>query len=424
MGIFFAISILILFISFLLIRKTEEKVNILKQIVTNLVLLFCYNTFICYILTLISIPITLLTLSIINLFFSILIMGYLLKTKKVQKFKFEKIDLFYISLLAIMSIGVSIANFGFPLQIKYQSGDPSAHYITSQMFEKDDVLLIKTQNPDEVYGSFTTRKSASYVNSGLIMKCLANVIDEFDYYNIFICFGIFIFFLTGWMFYSTIADFAKSKKTKFFAFIFSALYLLGYPLNSLLFGFEYFSMGILIVGAIIGAVNTYQKKQIGFKLNLLVFFLLNFGVFTAYFMFVPYVYSALWIYFCIEEYKRTKKILSFKTIILLFVTLLLPFALGYIYHIEPNIYKAISLFFQRIFNTGNGEQLDNLLENLNVASSLVNRGLAGYGYMYTNFFSNMILLLPFAFIAVYKKWEEDKGTILMALMNVLFIILF
>ncbi len=422
MGIIYCISLLILFGSYLLIRRTEEKIDILKQIALNLVLLFCYNTFICYILTFFNIPITLLNLVIINLIFSIIIIIYLIKSKKIQKFKIDKIDIIYIILIGISVLIMAYINFGFPFEIKYQTGDPSVHYIASEKFAEEDALLAKTEKNDAVYGTFDSRKTASYVNSGLIMKCFQGVIDPFYNYYIFISFGILVLFLSGWLFYSILASFTKNKSTKFLAFVFSILYTLGYPLNSFLFGFEYFSMGILIVEAIVCSINIYYREHIGFKQNLLVFFLLNFGVFAAYYMFVPYIYSGLWIYFCNNEYKKRKKLFTVKLFIMLLVTLIIPFVLGYIYHIEPDLFSTLTQIFwnknssiQSFITTG--EQL------FSSSSELINNSFSSNGYMYINLFSNMILLLPLTFIAVYKKWEEDKATILITLLNVLFIML-
>ena len=91
------------------------------------------------------------------------------------------------------------------------------------------------------------RKFGSYVNSGLIMQCFKNVIDEIDYYNIFILFGIFIFFMTGAILFNFMAKYAKTTGEKILALIFCLLCILGYPFNSLLFGFEYLSMGLLVI---------------------------------------------------------------------------------------------------------------------------------------------------------------------------------
>ena len=410
MGILYAISVIILFVSYLLIQKTKNKIDILKQIALNFVLLFCYNTFICYILTFFTIPVTLLGLSIINLIFSFIIIGYLIKTRKIQEYCVKKIDCLYIALLGIITIIVAYLNFGFPFEIKYETGDPSVHYLTSQMFAEGDGLLAAEER-DEVYGSFAARKTVSYVNSGLIMKYFEGIMDPFYNYNIFIVFGIFILFLTAWMFYSTISSFAKNNLMRFLAFIVSVLYTMGYPLNSFLFGFEYLSMGILILGAIIVSVDIYHKEEIGYKENILVFFLLNFGLFTSYYMLVPYTYSALWIYFCYTEYKKQGKLFTLKTILMLIITLLVPFGLGYIYHIAPDIY---AVFIKESANFENAIKYQN---------NLVNKGIATHGYIYVNLFSNMIVLLPFSIIAMYKGWKENKAVSLMTLFNIAFIII-
>ncbi|MBO5478122.1 MAG: hypothetical protein J6A04_00065 [Clostridia bacterium] len=420
MGIIYLISVIILFVTYLLIQKTKNKIDILKQVALGFVLLFCYNTFICYVLTFFTIPVTLLGLSIINAIFTTIMIVYLVKTKKIQTYQIEKVDILYIILLGIATIIVSYLNFGFPFEIKYETGDPSVHYLTSEMFAEGDGLLA-AEKPDQVYGSFAVRKTASYVNSGLIMKCLDGVTDSFDNYIIFILFGIFILFLTAWMFYSTIATFAKNHVTRFLAFVLALLYTMGYPLNSFLFGFEYLSMGILILGAIIACVDIYQKEEIGYKQNLLVFFLLNFGLFTAYYMLVPYTYSALWIYFMIAEYKKQGKIFTRRTILMLVITLLIPFGLGYIYHIAPDIYGSFIKIVSNISNNNNNPiDLSNAMKYSN---TLVNKGLSVNGYIYVNLFSNMLLLLPFAIVAMYKGWKENKAVTMMALFDIAFIVL-
>ena len=79
------------------------------------------------------------------------------------------------------------------------------------------------------------------------MKCFSDVLEEIDYFNVFIAFGIFILFLTGAIMFNTLEKYTNSKGGKILALIVSILYVLGYPYNSLLFGFEYLSMGILLL---------------------------------------------------------------------------------------------------------------------------------------------------------------------------------
>lgn len=406
MGIIYALTVSILFISFILIKKTDKKLNILGFIAITIGALFCYNTFICYVLTFFMLPVTLLNLSIINLIISVILMFFIIRKRQIQSYEIQKIDILYILLLLVAVLIVSYLNFGFPFNIKYETGDPSVHYLTSNMFAEDDALLITNQ--DEVYGSFTTRKTVSYVNSGLIMKCFSGVINSYYNYNIFICFGIFVLFITAWGMYTTISAFSINNKTRFLAFIVSLIYTMGYPLNSFLFGFEYLSMGILLICLIFDMVYYFKEKQFKTIYIVMIFALLNFGVFSAYYMFVPFLYPALWLYFCIHSYEKDKSIFTKKNILLLVTTLLIPFFLGIIYFIIPNIYGVI---------INNAIDTKTLLNN---SSKLVGRGLATYGYIYVNLYSNMILLLPIAIYFIVKKWKESK----FAIMNMIFCIAF
>lgn len=406
MGIIYALTVLILFISFILIKKTDKKLNILGFTAITIGVLFCYNTFVCYVLTFFVIPVTLLNLSIINLAISVILIFLIIRKKQIQAYEIHKIDILYILLLLASVLIVSYLNFGFPFNIKYETGDPSVHYLTADMFSENESLLIT--NKDEVYNNFTTRKTVSYVNSGLIMKCFNGVIDSYYNYNIFICFGIFVLFITAGAMYTTISAFSIDNKTRFLAFIVSLIYTMGYPLNSFLFGFEYLSMGILLICLIFDMVHYFKVKELKMVYIITIFALLNFGVFSAYYMFVPFLYPALWLYFCIDSYEKDKSIFTKKNILLLVTTLLIPFFLGIIYFIIPSIYGVI------INSTIDAKTM------LNYSSSLVGRGLATYGYIYVNLYSNMLLLLPMAIYFIVKKWKENK----FAIMNMIFCIAF
>lgn len=406
MQIIYILSLIILVISFILIKKTDKKLNILSFINITIGVMFCYNTFISYVLTFFLIPVTLVSLTIINVVFSSILILLILLKKQIQKYEIHKIDMLYIGILAIAVLIVSLLNFGFPFNIKYETGDPSVHYLTADMFAENDSLLVTDK--DEAYAGFSTRKTVSYVNSGLIMKCLDGVIDPFYNYNIFIIFGILVLFITASSMYTTISTFAVDRKTRFLAFVVSLIYTMGYPLNSFLFGFEYLSMGILLICLVFDMVYYFKSQQLKLMYNVIIFALLNFGVFSAYYMFVPFLYSALWIYFCIHSYEKDKSIFTKKNIALLVITLLVPFFLGFIYHIAPQIYGVI------INADLNPETM------FKYSSSLVGSGLSIYGYIYVNLYSNMLLLLPIPIYLVIRKWKDNK----FAGMNMIFCIAF
>lgn len=413
MGVIYLISLLVLFLSFILVKKSDRKIDIISSISIGVVTIFCYNTFICYILTFFVIPVKLSILTVINLIVSCVFVFLTAKNKQVQKYSFERIDLLYIALIILVVLFISYLNFGFPFNIKYETGDPSVHYLTSIMFAESETLLAGTEG-DYVYGSFNTRKTTSYVNSGLIMKSICKDLNAISCYNVFVIFGIITLTLTGITIFSSLTHFAKNKEQRLWAFLLSLICILGYPLNSFLFGFEYLSMGLLVICAILCLVYYYKNERIEFKYFVILMFLLNFGLFCSYYMFVPFIYPALWIYFCIENYNNTKKVITKELVVLLLVTLLIPFVLGYIYHIAPNIYGVIINNFS------------NIDKSMELSSYLVNSGLAVNGYIYINLYSNMLLLIPLAIYFFIKKAKERelKKEVLLGLLlafNILFI---
>ena len=395
MGIIYLITILTLLMAFILIKKSDNSLNLLSWICISIIAIFCYNTFICYVLTFFTIRSKLWLLAIINTILSIILITKIIKNNEIQKYHFDKVNVIYIILMLLITLAVTYMNFGYPFNVNYETGDPSVHYLTSMMFSESETLLANTQN-DAVYGDFSVRKTVSYVNSGLLMKCLSPELDPIKCYNIFVLFGMGTLLLTGLTIYATMENYANRKEHKLWAFLISLICILGYPLNSFLFGFEYLSMGLLVICAILCLVYYYQNEKIEFKYFIILMSLLNFGLFCSYYMFVPFVYPALWIYFCIENYNNTKKVITKELVVLLLVTLLIPFVLGYIYHLAPNIYGVIINNFS------------NIDKSMELSSYLVNSGLAVNGYIYINLYSNMLLLIPLAIYFFIKKAKEKE----------------
>lgn len=413
MGVLFFISELLLLVSFILKKKTEKELDTTNFSCLSIILLFCYNTFICYALTFFTIPCKLWILSTINLLITAILTFFIIKKKEIQAYSFKKIDILYILILVIIIFGICLRNFGFPFDINYISADPSHHYLTSFKFAKEETLMPNAEK-DLVYGDLSPRKPASYVNSGLLIKCLCDNLEPVSCFYVFAGFGIFTLMLIGITIYTALKKYGKNKEHTFWAFIVALICTLGYPLNSLLFGFEYLTMGLLMIVAIIDMVHYYENNILKLSYIVLIFGLLNFGLFCSYYMFIPFVYPALWIYFYLKNYQKTKKVICKETIILWGVTLLIPFILGYIYHLEPNMYAIIINQF-----TDSGIIAD-------YASHIVNTGLAVDGFIYINLYSNMLLLVPlpiYLFIkdAKNKKQKDNQFFVLILLLVIVFI---
>lgn len=455
MGLLYIISEIILLILFIFIKKSEKKINITSFICISIVTLFCYNAFSCYVLTLFSIPTKLWVLALINLVISICFIIKIRKTKQIQKYSFNKVDIVYVLLTLVIVLIISYINFGIPFDVKYETSDPSVHYLTSVMFAESESLLVGENNSDPIYKGLDTRKFVSYVNSGLLMKVFCKDLEPMQCYNVFVIFGVLTLFLTGISLYGAFTNFAKNNEHRLWAFIVSLICMLGYPLNSFLFGFEYLSMGLLIICSILDIIYYYDEDIIENKYFLIIMTLLSCGLFSSYYMFVTFIYLALGIYFYIKTYQKTRKLVSKEIITLWTTTLIIPFVLGYIYHIDNKIYctlidqinsfsiahyltiilcfvivyliielckkikikisskfiflaiaimliMAISLF---VTNSKFEIKIDNMFKS---AKYIINNIFGRNGYTYINLYSNMLLLIPLTIYLIIKDIYKNK----------------
>jgi len=396
MEIVYVISVIALLVIFMLIKKSDKELNGLGIFGLGLVLILCYNVLECYVLNFFRISLALTNLAIVNSIVDLIGIVYLVKKREIQKYNIELKDLIYVFLIAMIVIGIAFFQYEAPLTIKYETPDSVTHYRTAWLFATSDCLI--NNNPDSLWG-FKDWKIASYVNSGLIMKVFSNVLDEFEYYKIFILFDLFVLFLTGFIMYMAFVKISKGK-ISLVAFVVTLLFLLGYPLNSMLFGFEYMSVGILIVTTILYAVSYYTNKEIKFKHICVILFLLNFMLFHAYYQFVPYMYVGLFLYSCWFNYREDKKIFTKKNILTLIVTLIIPFILGFIYYMAQDLYN---LDFEAFIKNSIERQ-----------TSLLN-GFSTEGYVYNNLYSNIILLFPLIiYVAIKERKNTDFSTVAVA----------
>lgn len=367
MIILYILSVVYLLVIFLMYRKKDSKLCIISSFVYTIAVLFCYNTFIVYFLYLLGINGSILIFSIINYFIgSIILLIIYLKGKKIQKYYLDKkkIALFIVMGLIIFLLGCFRFR-GFKT-ISYETVDSAIHYRHAVAFAEELSILDINNSKDDVFGAFVRVMPISYVNCGILF----NLFDGFRDYMVFSVYNVFCLMLSSWLFLVTIIDvFRYKKKDYIYALIFSLFYILGFPLNSFLFGFCYLSLGIMVVNLLYLTIWHFKDefdKNIIFKL--IVITLVTFSVFYSYYLFVPAVYLALGIYY-IMLYKKKK--MDFKTMSLYgIITLIVPFIIGFSYFFitlfkdkgvgivatmigtPGNIYNNITPMYLFVFVTG------------------------------------------------------------------------
>ncbi len=359
-SILYIVSSIILIIAFLLIKKSANKLNIIKWMFISLILLFCFNSLLAYILSYIKIPITLLTISIIYILTSLFIYFFFLKKEK-QKYYFNKRDLIFILIIFIIVLIISFIRFGFPFSITYQTLDPAVHFQSSYSFYKESVLLNFAQ--DKTAFNFVTWRFASYTNLGLIFKFFAPFIAENNFYNIYILYDILTLFMTAILFYYLI----NNENNRIIRLVGTILFLLGYPLNNFLIGFFYVGHASCIIITTMIIIREFKFDNIAFFM----LFLLNIGLTFTYYLYIPFVFLAEFIYFI-----KTKNIIK-----KYFFIFGIPIILGFIYFIIPT------------FNNSNMD--------------LINQSQLD-GYFYNDVLGNSLLFLPIISYYFFRKFREKK----------------
>jgi hypothetical protein len=376
-SLIYTISIIAVFILAIVIKKSEEKIGIIEAVTFNFVLLLSYNAFICYILNLIHVQITLLPLTIINIFICILMAIKIYKDKVVQKYSLKKENIIVLLILLVVTVTIMNINFGNLTKIRYISMDAREHYrVATDFFEKNTLSR-----------SFMFM---GYANVGIIFKILNPFIGTVELYKVYILFEAFIYLLTGFIFYILVEKFCKKINSKIIAIIFCIIYMLGYPLNAWISGFHYLLIGILFVEAI---MYIHNKNEFEFGTRLIILFFLNFGLILSYSLFCPFVYLAEFIYYCYEYTKDKEKI---KLFLLVFTTLIIPGIIGVMYLIVP-----------ALCNVGDY--------------------IAQEGWVYKNVWSNYILFIPFTIYEIYKNVKNKEGkfeSLIFALLLIYMLILF
>lgn len=308
----------------------------------TVVFILCYNVFICYIYSIIKIPCNLMSLTISNFIVSLSIFLGIRKQKTIQKFYIRKSDIAVIFLFLIIVIVIANIHFGgFPFELNYESTDPATHYTAAREFYKSSTLLNNVE--DTTIFNFKTMMPISYVNTGITFMIAENFLEEYQFYNIYVLIDLFILFVSGLLIYSYLKLLAKKHKFDIIVIVFSILYLLAYQLNSLIFGYAYLSVSLNIIISIF--IIMKLKDNLKFCLWTTIMFLLNFGLFFGYYFFVPVVYASEGIFLLLNMIKNRKKepILRPKNCICIFITLILPTILGFIYFVLPEIGKSSEL---------------------------------------------------------------------------------
>lgn len=363
-ALFFVISYFVCLSGFFLFPKKQAMCSGIIWGTLSIVLLMGYHTLICGVWKLISGSFSMPVIALMDLALGALCWYHIGKNKTIQAYEWHRLDNVICAVLGLVVLYFVYREFTFGLNIGYITSDPGVHYGLAM-----DALR---------YGH-TTGMFFAEINNALFIGVFAPFLTSLIYcYKLFILADAVMFFMSGVMFYALIREYLTTRLTQALGVFCVILYMVGYPLNNMLFGFIYLGMSVTVI-AFIMIITKFYLEDIYDKRLLIV--LLSIGVLSlvlCYMLFAPIVWIT--VCGCLCRYYWKKQMLFSKQSVMVILSIFLI----------PTL-MAFKFCFLDYFI---GRDLD------------ITGTIANEGGIYKDFFSNFIMFLPFA---VYGLSEQVKA---------------
>ena len=344
MNIIYILTSLALIISYLLLNKGEKKENLIHSVIISVILFLTYNIFITQVMFFVHLESTLLNLAIVNIAFSAVFITKEIKTKTIQKYYINKLDIIAVIIILGLAITIVIMNYGTNIAVKHAVTDAATHYFASDDFYRYSTLFSRESSDTIKWLNTPYLMTGAYVNTGIFLKLFKGIIDETFLVKLYFIFDMFIWMLSGLLMYTALSTNFKNKKHQILALVLTIFYMLAYQLNSLFAGFSYLGVGLdIIIGIMI-----IMKSEIKTNYKISSLFLLNLGIMFSYYYFAPVLFLAeLW-YILATNKKQNIKIFSKQNIFEILIALVIPGLIGVIYFIGYPLMQANNKAFDYV----------------------------------------------------------------------------
>ena len=392
---FYLLTYLLLFSGFFFYKKTEKSEAIITWLVMTAILIEFYLAFMAGVLNLVHIPLHMVSLGIVNLAAGLFFWYRIKKSGERQAYQrvsrqnieqqsakhqqsntqfvdgFFAYDVIFFVLLILAVFAFAHKRYGFPeLNWCYKAPDAGAHFREAMEF---------------VDWQSVSRMFFAQLMNGLFIELLSPFCSYDYYYQWYVLSDILQFLLCGAAFYAVVKKWCKDHVAHIVAIAAAFVFLLGYPLNSTMYGFTYLGMGIYTVAAILILTDMFLQDE--WKEKWLGIVLLMLGchvIFQCYALFMPMTYLAIGLAFLAKQ-KQHGKLFSFDTLKTGVALFAAPIALGLFY-----TYRDIFV-------------------NDNVS---VKNAIASEGSIYRNWYTDFLFFVPIALIGFYYLVKKKKNSFL------------
>ena len=385
MGIFYVLTVIAMIAIFVLFKKSEEKQNLVNHLILSVICYLGFNILVCMVFGCMNITTNLLFLSIADLLVAAGLGFKIYKDKKIQSFEIRKRDVLGALICLFIVCHMAVSQYA-PLSktVANASVDACMHYSAATNFADEMKALAKINNTTGY--NFKTMQTGAYINTGIFMNIVRDVIPGWEDYVAFKVFETGIIALVILSFYMLISDKLKDKKSYVVGMVLLALYAYAYPYTSLLHGFSYLSVCLMFATALFYMAKVYEKGEINFWVQLAIIVLIGVGIIFSYCLFVPALFSFICLYvfikdFCKKEEKSYLKIFKKST---LWVTGLLL------------IVTIISIFYLVIPTFTDSDQ------------NKLTDAIGFEGGIYKSLYQDFLFYIPFVILFIYKTIKDKK----------------
>lgn len=288
---FFLICFVLLFLAIFFLKKSENKILLIRGGILSIVFIMTYSAVVVMIFQILGIAISPVSLGVLYAITATVVGIYIFKRKQVQKIEIDKIELIGFIILSIVFLMIELKVFSWSLRHSFNNEvDPANHF-------KMAMNIVRNGKVSGMYFS-------ALFNSCIINMCKP-FLAEIKLYKAFILGNTLQNYICLIFFYVLVFKFAKNEKTKIAAIIITLLYWFGYPLYSYIGGnFVYWEAGVLLIEYLIFVL--YELLE-GKSKTIPCIVAIAFGLYSlavCYIMFAPAAFIGAFVVFLLFLVKR------------------------------------------------------------------------------------------------------------------------
>lgn len=363
--IFFFVTLIGAFLSFFLLRKSEKELNGTSWLLLSLIAVICMVMIGMGIVGLFPIPINLLTVSIGNLVVALACGGWMIRTKKIQKYRWCLFDIICMLGFIVLVGFIGIRLFGTQLNFIFRNSDAAVHFENAMYFVRNQRL---------------SGMWFASVYSGTMIEALRPFFEQVNYYKIFILADNLALMAELLLFFVLIREFLNKGAQKVAGIIVCLLYFFGYPMVSYLTHFFYWGICVMLIGFVLYMVRMYRTQEIDRRWSVFLMMIGCASVFLCYMLLAPATYIAVFLSL-VAVAQKEGKVFTWANVRLALTVFLFPCLFGLYYG-----------FFQWFFKSG----------------MTVSGVIATNGGIYIELYTNFLLMLPLVVYWLFRRFKDRQ----------------